>query len=404
MRRIRAIGVVLAVGAALLPAAPSAFPVAANGIGDLYVATTRSIIEVRVDQSRIINAVDVPPVAGALAFSPDGRDLYVSSRREEVSRIDIGSISLVAPLALPRPTAGVAYPQGRLLVVAMPDAGALGIVDPATGKVSASLSTPGSVDLVAADRRVAQVLAAQTGASWLVVADPERGSLKTTKVDGTVSALAVDRKGGVGWVATRSPNALLRVRLSDLKVLATTKLPDAPASVASMAGSVVVAGKHAMWRVTGTTVASFGTPAQAIVSIVATDDGSVLIAAETTMIEAFSKEGASERQIKLDSTQAPLGLAPIPAPSSLAPAGAASPDPAAGGTSAVASAAATAGGSAAEATRGPAATHMPGTATVGDPTRPSGVRLPIEGAIIVAVVILVAYWAAIRPHIARLPD
>jgi hypothetical protein len=360
-----------------------AAPVLANGIGDLYVATSRSVLEVRVDKENIVNTVDVAPVASALAFSPDGRELFVSSRKQEISRIDIESISLAESIQLTHPGAGLAYPKGSQLVVAMPEAMALGFLNTKTGDLAQTDALPGAVDLVAADRRSTTALAAETDGSWLASVDPAVGAVTTAKTSGKVAAIAVDRKG-TGWVVTTSPNRLYQYSLADLKVVSQVDLPGSPVAVAPMNDAVVVAGTQELWSVSGTKVSSWATPAQAVTAAAASDDGTVAIVGESTMIEAFGADGTRKARLKLESTLAPTAIAPIPGPSSVAGNGAstASPTPARAGT----------GMSAAN---GPKATPLPPT-TLAEDVRTVVGSAPIEGAIVVGVLIIVGYAVVLR--------
>jgi len=369
---------------ACLPLAALAAPAAANGIGDVYVATAREVLEIRVDQVRVVNTVDVPPVSTALAFSNDGRDLYVAANRQEVALIDIETISPAAPLEFTRPVAALAVPLGKLVVAAMPDTRTVAAMDPASGSVVSTAVVPGAVDLLASSRRDRNVVAAESGARWLASVDPADGTVQSTELPGVVAALAVDRTPGTAWVVTRSPNQLLHVSLPDLRVLAQIDVPDRPVAVASMLAGVVVATDRALLRLEAQQLATWGKPGHSIVAIAASDDGKVLVAGETDQVEAFSADGRRARQLQLSGTRSPLALAPIPGPSSLA-----------GGTGLGFTS-----GSDASATGRPASSHMPVTATADGNGWVPG-RAPVAGAAIVAAAILGAYWMVLRAHAGR---
>jgi len=374
-RRPTAARLTLAVSLALLGLASLVPPVAANGIGDLYVAGMKQVLEVRVDQSRIVNSVDIPPVAEAMAMSPDGKQLYVSSGTQNVAHIDIETISPVDPIKLPSAAAGLACPRGSVLVAAMPDSKQLAMVDRQTGEIEVSAALPGAVDLVAADRRETTVIAAQKGASWIAALTTDTGTLHTGAVTGKVVALAVDRGKGSAWVATKSPDKLWNVKLPELTVIAEVSLPGTPVGVASMASGPVAAGQHDMWLVAGEQAKTWGRASGSIVAIAASDDGGVLIAAESTQMEAFGATGTSERKLPLTSTKAPLALAVVPAPSSLGRFGV--------GT--------TSGTGASPAPTGKGTGHMPVTSSV-DQVQAWIRDAPLPGAIATGLGILAVYW------------
>ncbi len=374
-RRPTAARLTLASSLALVGLASLVPPVAANGIGDLYIAGMKQVLEVRVDQSRVVNTVDIPPVAESMAMSPDGKQLYVSSGTQNVAHIDIETISAVDPVKLPSAAAGLACPRGSVLVAAMPDVKQLAMVDRQTGETEVSAALPGAVDLVAADRRETNVIAAQKGASWIASLTTDTGTLHTGAVTGKVVALAVDRGKGSAWVATRNPDKVWHVRLPELTVIDDASLPGAPVGVASMAAGAIVAGQHDMWLVAGEKATVWGRASGSIVAIAASDDGDVLIAAESTQMEAFGADGTSERKLALTSTKAPLALAVVPAPSSLGRFGV--------GT--------TSGAGATPAPTGKGTGRMPVTSSV-DQVGAWIRDAPLPGAIATGLAILGIYW------------
>ena len=54
-------------------------PALANGVGDLYIASPAGVLEVRVSTSTVVSTISLLPAPQSLAFTPDGKTLYVGS-------------------------------------------------------------------------------------------------------------------------------------------------------------------------------------------------------------------------------------------------------------------------------------------------------------------------------------
>jgi DNA-binding beta-propeller fold protein YncE len=356
----------------------------ANGVGDLYVASSAGVLEVHVKTSTVVSTIPMVPAPQSVAFSPDGHTLYVSGTGSNVTPIDIATLDVQAAIAMPGPVSAVAFPAGQILVGTMPTRRTLAFAVIRGGPVTESAQLPGAGNLLAGDRRDARVAVAEAGKSWLVVVDPATSTLKKTTVAGGIVALAIDRDHGGVMVATQNPNALVRVDLTSLAATWTVTLPGAPAAVASLASTVVVGGGTNLWKVDGKTATVFATTRQSALVLTASDEGAFLHVAEATGIEVFDAKGSVQRTIDLKDNRAPVAMAAVPSGSSLFLGQ---------------------GGSDATPAAVPSTASMPGaiatpepptTSTVVDTARDIVGYPPLQGATVVAVAILFACWLLIR--------
>jgi len=282
---------------------------------------------------------------------------------------------------MPGPVSALAFPAGEILVGAMPTRRTLAFAVIHGGPVTESAELPGAGNLLAGDRRDARVAVAEAGKSWLEIVDPATQTLKKATVAGGIVALAIDRDRGGVLVATQDPNALLRIDLTSLQTTWTVALPGAPNAVAAMAATAVVGGGSILWKVDGKTATKLATTKQAVLALAPSDEGDFLHVAEATEIEVFDASGKLQRTLDLQDQLAPVALAAVPSGSSLflgngsAKAG---PTSGPGATAAV------------------LATAKPPTTSVVDSARDVVSSPPFQGAVIVAVIILVACWLFIR--------
>ena len=357
--------------------------VLANGVGDLYVASSAGVLEVHVKTSTVVSTIPMVPTPQSLAFSPDGHTLYVSGGGSSVAPIDIVTLDVQAAITMPGPVAALAFPAGQVLVAAMPTRRTLAFAVIHGGAVTESAQLPGAGNLLAGDRRDARAAVAEAGKSWLDVVDPATSTLKKTTVAGSIVALSIDRDHGGVLVATQNPSTLIRVDLTSLVATWTVNLPAAPVAVASLASTVVVGGGTSLWKVDGKTATAFATTRQSVLSLAASDEGSILHVAEATAIEVFDSTGGLQRTLELTSDRAPVFMAAVPTGSSLflgQGALGASPSGAAGATM-----------------PGVIATPQPPTtSTVVDTARSIVGYPPVQGALVVAAAILFACWLFIR--------
>jgi hypothetical protein len=356
--------------------------VQANGVGDLYVASSAGVLEVEVATSAVKETISIVPSPTALAFSPDGATLYSTGGSANVTPIDIATLDVQQAIAMPGPVVGLAMPAGQILVGAIPARRTLGFAVVHGGAVTESAQLPGAGNLIAADRRDARVAVAEAGKSWLDIVDPATNTLKKTTVAGGIVALAIDRDHGGVLVATQNPNSLIRVDLTSLVSTWTVKLSAAPVAVAPMASAAIVSSGSDLWTVDGKTATKFATARQAVIALVASDEGAYVHAAEATGIEVFDAKGAMQRTIELAANRTPVAMASVPRGSSLylgrGPSGSASPVPAGQMPGALAT------------------PVPPSTSTVVDTARNIVTYPPVQGAAAVAVAVLFLCWVFIK--------
>ncbi len=351
----------------------------ANGIGDLYVAAGPAVVEIHVAGGEVVTTVDLPKDVTSLAFSPDGRTLYAASDRSPVEVIDIDTISRVEALTAAGRATAVAQPSGARLAVAVAGAARLALVDPADPEAT-DIRLPGPADRLAADRRSPVVLAASTAASWVAAIDAATGSVRTVELDGRIVAVLVDRDGESGYVATRAPDAVVRVDLRTLDTRWVATLAVAPIGITSLASGPVIAAGSRIYRVGPNGTREFAKAAQSVLGLAASDDGEVLVAALGDRVVAYDATGAARTEVGLAGREAVAALAPVPKPMPLGPSSAGPAASAAPGATSVA----------APATARPGA--PPPTATDELPLGP--LAPPLAGAALVIGAILALSWTA----------
>ncbi|HEX7490376.1 MAG TPA: hypothetical protein VF337_01590 [Candidatus Limnocylindrales bacterium] len=356
--------------------------VQANGVGDLYVASSAGVLEVEVATSEVKETISIVPSPTALAFSPDGTTLYSTGGSANVTPIDIATLDLQQAIVMPGPVVGLAMPAGQILVGAIPARRTLGFAVVHGGAVTESAQLPGAGNLIAADRRDARVAVAEAGKSWLEIVDPATSTLKKTTVEGGIVALAIDRDHGGVLVATQNPNSIVRVDLTSLVSTWTVGLSATPVALTATASAAIVSSGADLWKVDGKTAAKFATARQAVTALTASDEGAYVHAAEATGIEVFDSKGAVQRTIEMSATQTPLAMASVPRGSSLylglGVTKSASPGP---------------GGQMPGALTTPV---PPSTSTVTDTARDIIGYPPVQEGALVAVAILFACWVFIK--------
>jgi DNA-binding beta-propeller fold protein YncE len=291
--------------------------VSANGVGDLYVASSAGVLEVQVKTAKVVSTMPMVPAPQSLAFSPDGRTLFISNSSSGVTPLDIESLGVQAQITMPGPVSALAFPAGEILVGTMPTRRTLAFAVVHAGTVTESAQLPGAGNLLAGDRREARVAVAEAGKSWLEIVDPATATLKKTTVAGGIVALAIDRAQGGVLVATQDPNSLIRIDMTSLLVSWTVPLSTPPDAVAVMASTDIVGGGSSLWKVDGKTATKFATAKQSVLAMTASDEGAFLHVAEATGIEVFNAGGKLQKTLDLKDQQAPVAMAAVPSGSSL---------------------------------------------------------------------------------------
>lgn len=355
-------------------------PALANGVGDLYVASPAGVLEVRVSTSTIVSTTSVLPSPQSLAFTPDGKTLYVGSGGAHITPIDIETLTVGDAISTPGPVTALAFPAGEILVGAMPLRRTLAFITVHDNSVVESAELPGPGNLLAGDRRDPRVAVADAGETWLDVVDPATSTARKTTVAGGIQALAIDRQNGGVLVATANPNALIRVDLTTLTTTWTVALPAAPTAVAALATSAIVACGSDLWTVGPTKATKWATARGAVVSMAASDEGDFLHIAESGTVEVFDATGKLQRTLELGTERDPVALAAVPAGSSLYLGNGGQPSPAP-----------------AAQTPGALVTQKPPpTGTFVDTVKDVANYPPVQGAAAVAAAILICYWLIVR--------
>lgn len=355
---------------------------AANGVGDLYVASSAGVLELHVKTSTVVSTIPMVPAPQALAFAPDGRTLFVGSGGNSVSPIDIGTLEVGAAIAVPGPVSALAYPQGTILVGSMPTRRTLTFVHFPGASASESAELPGPGNLLAADRHDARIAVAEAGKSWLDIVDPATSTFKPATVAGEIRALAIDRGSGAVLVATTNPNTVTRVDLTSLAVTWTASLTGVPSAVAPLSNSIIVSIGTGLWRISGKSAVHWATARQTVLALSGSDEGSVMHVEEKNGIEVFSAAGTLQRTLELAADSSPVAMAAVPAGSSLAT-----------GTDPGTEASATATGHIAAAI---SSGKPPSTSTVMDSVSSLVSERPVQGALGVALAILLGYWLVVH--------
>ena len=183
-----------------------------------------------------------------LAFSPDGRYLYVLDWSSETSRDEVIVYDLAAERiegrieVSTRPAHGIFARNGRTFYVSGETAGDLAVIDTATRRITQTLPTGGD----------AMGLALTAGQRWLyAAAGEERKILKidtTThtaageiRLPGIVHDVVLTPDGQFLYATLRKTNLIAVVRVTDDRVVATIPQPGYPDLV-----TMEPTGRHAL--------------------------------------------------------------------------------------------------------------------------------------------------------------
>ena len=366
-------------------------PALANGVGDLYVASPSGVLEVHVKTSTVVSTIDIVPAPQALAFSPDGRNLFVASGGAHVTPVDIATLEVLDSIAMPGEVTGLTFPSGQTLVGTMPARRSLVFVTMPAEQVTESAQLPGPGNLLAGDRHDPRVAVAEAGNDWLEIVDSASSSFKSTTLEGEIRALAIDRDRGGVLVATHNPDEVLRVDLTTLTVTWQTPLPGTPTAVASLNGMVIVGGGTNLWRAESDGAIRWATARHVIAALVPSDEGQFLHAQEEDGIEVFDSKGGLQRTLELTGQRAPSAMAAVPGGSSLylgeGQHGSSSATPAPTGNAPKPTA-----------QGGGTDNKPPSTNTVIDNVGTFVSQPPVQGALAVGVIILLICWMVVYRH------
>ncbi|MBA3876269.1 MAG: hypothetical protein C0498_04920 [Anaerolinea sp.] len=352
------------------------WPTSAETVGDLYATTSGGVLELHVASGKVITRVDVATSPSAAAFSNSGRSLYLASGLPQIGRIDIEVIELADSITLPINVAAVAVPLGQTAVTAGPARARLLLADLENGTISESERLPAAPDLLAADRRDPYAIAARSGSAWVAILDVGARTVSRLNLKGAVVGLAVDRAGGAGFVVTRSPNRVARIRFDDPAVLWSVPLPEQPTAVTSTSFGPIVSGSDELWATDGRTLAVWANQGTPTGILTASDDGSIVYLGTPDRVLAFDRTAGLRQSIRLQGSDRVLGLAAFPAPSSLS---------------------AGAGLASAGSARGASSARPPATSTLPDRSRASTEgSIPAGGAVVIFVIVLAAGLIVIR--------
>lgn len=353
----------------------------ANGIGDLYVATSGGVVEAHVATASIVNTIPISPEPTALAFAPDGRSLYVVSDGAHVIPIDIETLDPRDPIAMPGDVTALAFPSGQILVGAVPSHRTLVFVRPSGESVTETAELPGAGNLLAGDRHDPRVVVAEAGKSWLDVVDPSTATIRNVAIDGEIQAVAIERDRGGALVATAKPDQIVRVDLTTLAFSWKTALPGTPAYVVALSNGAVAGAGKSIWKVDSSSAATWATAKSEILGLAVSDEGKALHVAEDEQVEIFGTDATLLKTLPL-AGKAISAMAPVPAGSSLFT------GKGHNGTGASQKP----GGSAR-----PGSSFVPPTSTLSDVERVMS-EPRTQSAAVVGAIVLVLCWLAIRRH------
>lgn len=305
-------------------------PARGETTGDLYVASAAGILEVVTASASVLSTARLPEKPGPIAIRPDGRELYAVSGGRALVRVDLEEMAVSGQVSLPAVGVALAHPRGPQVAVALPTLRQLGVFDADTGTVDRSPVLPGPVDLLAADPTDGRVVAAAKGESWVAVYDTGSSTVRSARVAGRVTAIALDGRRGTVLVATSGPDSLTGLRISTLAAAWTAPAPPAPSALAVSGAGALIASGRAVWEVglAGAAPAVAGRPSATVPTarrwaalagpasaLAVSEGGAVVYALEAGRIERFavglSGAGAG-RAVSLTGSRSPTALVAVP--------------------------------------------------------------------------------------------
>ncbi len=361
-RSLRAIGAA-ALAASFVLASGSGRVVLANGIGDLYVADPKGVLELYLKASIIENQIpDLPAVPSMLAFSANGATLYASDKSADLYQIKISDLSHSGPTRTATPITAMAYPFGSSLFVAVQGSKTLSVLADGAPTFADGPTLPAVPDLLAADPRETRFAAAALGASWVAIVEPASSKVISVGgaagIGGKVVDMAVARAEGYVWVATTAPNRVALVSLSTGQVASSAPLDAAPTAVTALGKYAVASTGSDLFKIQGSKASAWATSPGKALDLASDLSAQFVYVATADKVVALSvadPNASPAASVKL-TNGAPAALAPVPnRGSSLATATGADASPAATGHSGTTAVSAT-----------PRRTHAPSTDTLSE--------------------------------------
>jgi hypothetical protein len=317
-RSLRVFGAA-ALAASLVLAGGSGRVALANGIGDLYVADPKGVLEIYLKASIIENQIpNLPATPSMLAFSANGTTLYASDKSTDLYQIKISDLSHSGPTRTAAPIAAMAYPFGSSLFVAVQGSKTLSVLTDGAASFADGPTLPSAPDLLAADSRETRFAAAAKDGSWVAIVEPASSKViavgGSAGIGGKVVDMAVARAEGYVWVATTGPNRVALVSLSTGQVASSAPLDAAPTSVTALGKYAVASAGSDLFRVQGTKASAWATAPAKVVGLASDLSAQFVYVATTDKVIALSVTDpkASPAASVALKNGAPAALAPVP--------------------------------------------------------------------------------------------
>jgi hypothetical protein len=298
-----------------------AAPVAANGIGDLYVGSPEGIDEFYMSGESLVNRVAIEAPALGLAFSDDGMTLYAATGTSAVAKVDIETLTVAGTLRFDGQVTRLAAALNQRLVALLPEEESVAFANLGDGHMD-EIALPIVPDLLAAHRAHTPVAVGERGESTLLIVT-EDGITETITLPGALVDAAIDQRSGYVAVVVTGPNLLLGYDLANGNEVDRDALPVAPTAVGTSEEGVIVA--------TGATLHRFGGFGQesgvggvseswvadgSVEELAASESGAVIFARHGESVTAYTTEGLEIGQV---SGEGIAVIAPIVGPVSVGP-------------------------------------------------------------------------------------
>lgn len=298
-----------------------ALPVAANGIGDLYVGSPEGIDEFYLSGESIVNQVAIDAPAVGLAFSDDGMTLYASTGTSAVAKVDIETLTVAGTLRFDGKATLLVAASDQRLVALLPDDKRVAIANLGDGHMD-EITLPFTPDLVAAHREVETIAVGAAGNKRVLIVT-EQGIADEIELPGNAVAMAIDAEHELLLVVTSAPNLLLAYAVDTRAEVDRESLPTVPTAVGASDDGAIVATGATLYRFggigseTGTGGVSESWVADGVVDeLAASESGAVVFARHGDTVTAYTPDGLEIGQV---SGEGIAVIAPIVGPVSVGP-------------------------------------------------------------------------------------